>query len=143
MRYFIHIITDKERITDPDGSEFTDLQTARAEASQSARDLMAEELRCGRPVPFAWQAQVADDDGCVLLTLPFARLVFSEVIAAQLSRTARPASPQAHLALIERAKASFARARSTNAEIRDGLIELRNQVRRLAQYTSELGNGSA
>jgi len=142
MRYFIHVITDKERIIDPDGGEFTDLQSARAEASQSARDLMAEELRCGRPVPFAWQVQVADDDGNVLLTLPFARLVFTEAIAAQL-RTTRATSPEAHLALIERAKATFARARSTNAEIRDGLIELRNQVRRLAQYTSALGNGSA
>jgi len=143
MRYFIHIITDQERLVDPDGGEFADLESARAEASQSARDLMAEELRCGRPVPFAWRAQVADDEGNVLLSLPFARLVFSEVIAAQLSRTSRPTSPEAHLALIERAKATFARAKSTNAEIKNGLIELRNQVRRLAQYSSALGNGSA
>jgi hypothetical protein len=93
MRYFIHILTDKERLIDPDGSEFADLAAARAEASQSARDLMAEELRCGRPVPFTWQAQVADDEGNVLLTLPFARLVFSELIAAQLSRISCPTSP--------------------------------------------------
>src|SRR5262249_46297426 len=119
MRYFIHIITDKERLIDPDGGEFTDLESARAEASQSARDLMAEELRCGRPVPFTWRTQVADCDGKVLLTLPFARLVFSELIAAQL--TVRPTSPEAHLALLERAKATFARARTTNAEIKDGL----------------------
>jgi hypothetical protein len=143
MRYFIHIITDKERLVDPDGGEFAGLEAARAEASQSARDLMAEELRCGRPVPFTWKAQVADGDGNVLLTLPFARLVFSEVIAGQFSRTARPTSPEAHLALIERAKATFARARTTNAEIKDGLAELRNQLRRLAQYSSGLGNGSA
>jgi hypothetical protein len=143
VRCFIHIITDEERLIDPDGGEFTDLESARAEASQSARDLMAEELRCGRPVPFAWQTQVADSDGNILLTLPFARLVFSELIAAQLSRTVRPTSPEAHLALIERAKATFARARTTNAEIRDGLTELRNQLRRLAQYSSALGNGSA
>src|SRR5262249_1636369 len=136
MRYFIHIITNEERLIDPDGGEFTDLESARAEASQSARDLMAEELRCGRPVPFAWQAQVADGDGNVLLTLRFARLVFSEVIAAQLTRAVRPTSPEAHLALIERTKATFARARTTNAEIKDGLSELRNQLRRL-------GNGSA
>ena len=142
MRYFIHIITDKERIIDPDGGEFKDLESARAEASQSARDLMAEELRCGRPVPFAWRAQVADEEGNVRLTLPFAQLVFSEVIAAQLSRVSRPTSPEAHMALIERAKTTFARARSANAEIKDGLTELRNQLRRLAQYSSALGNGS-
>jgi hypothetical protein len=143
MRYFIHIITDEERLVDPDGCVFADLDSARAEDSQSARDLMAEELRCGHPVPFGWRAQVADGDGKVVLTLPFALLVFSEVMAAHLSKTVRPASPEAHLALIERAKTTFARAKTTNAEIRDGLIELRNQVRRLAQYGSELGNGSA
>ena len=140
MRYFIYIITDQERLVDPDGCEFTDLESARAEANQSARDLMAEELRRGRPVPISWKAQLADDDGKILLTLPFARLVFGELVAAQLSKTVRPISPQAHRALIERAKATFAHAKSTNAEIRDGLIELRNQVRRLS---SALGNGSA
>src|SRR5262245_62057687 len=121
MRYFIHIVTDQERLIDPDGGQFTDLASARDEATQSARALIAEELRCGRPVPFAWRAQVADGEGNVLLTLPFAQLVFSEVIAAQLSRVERPTTPEAHLALIDRAKATFARARNTNAEIRDGL----------------------
>src|SRR5262249_37993443 len=143
MRYFIHIITDQERLVDPDGGEFADLDCARVEASQSARDLMAEELRRGRPVPFGWKVQLADADCNVLLTLPFARLVFSEAIARQLPRTVYPPSPEDHLALIERAKVTFARAKSTNAEIRDGLTELRTQLRRLAQYSSALGNGSA
>jgi hypothetical protein len=143
MQYFIHIVTDHERLVDPDGGDFADLASAREEASQSARDLMAEELRCGRPVPLNWRAQVANEDGTILLTLPFARLVFSEVVAAQLARIDRPTTPEAHLALIERAKATFTRARSTHAEIRDGLSELRRQVRRLAEYSSALGKGSA
>ena len=143
MRYFIHIVTDTERLVDPDGGEFADLASARAEASQSARDLMAEELRCGRPVPFSWQAQVADGEGNILLTLPFARLVFSEAVAAQLSRISRPTSPEAHLALIDRAKATFARARRTNGEIKDQLTELRRQLQRLAFYSRGSGNGSA
>jgi hypothetical protein len=139
MRCFIHILTDKERIVDPDGSEFADLASARDEASQSARDLMAEELRCGRAVPFAWQVQVADEEGAVLLTLPFARLVFSEVVAAQLTSMSRPTKPEAHIALIERAKATFAHARRTNSEIEDSLIELRSQLRTLGKYNSALG----
>jgi hypothetical protein len=94
-------------------------------------------------VPFTWLVQVADDEGNVLFTVPFARLVFSEVIAAQLIRMSRPTTPEAHLALIARAKTTFARARTTNAEIKDGLTELRNQVRRLAQYSNALGSGSA
>jgi len=142
MRYFIHVVTDKERLVDPDGGEFSDLATACEEASQSARDLMAEELRSGRPVPFGWQAQVADAGGKILLSLPFAHLVFGELLAAQLSKMSRPTAPEAHLALIERAKATFTRARNTNAEIRNGLSELRSQLRRLARYNSLLGNGS-
>jgi hypothetical protein len=143
MQYFIHIVTDQERLIDPEGGVFADLASAREEASQSARDLMAEELRCGRPIPLGWRAQVADGEGTILLTLPFARLVFSEVVAAQLARIDRPTTPEAHLALIERAKVTFTRARSTHAEIKDGLIELRKQVRRLAQYSSGLGKSSA
>jgi hypothetical protein len=142
MRYFIHIVTDTERLIDPDGGEFADLASARAEASQSARDLMAEELQCGRPVPFSWRAQVADDDGNVLLTVSFARLVFSGAVAVQMSRSSRPTSPEAHLALIERAKATFARARRTNGEIREQLTELRHQLQRLGLYSSALGTGS-
>ena len=74
-------------------------------------------------------------------SLPFASLVFIDVMVTQLSRSSRPDSPEAHLALIERAEVTFARARSTNAEIKDKLTELRNQVRRLAYYNSALGNG--
>jgi len=144
VRYFFHIISDQERLIDPDGGDFANLASARDEACQSARDLMAEELRCGRPVPFAWRVQVADWEGNILLSISFANLVFSEMVAAQLSRIDRPTTPQAHLALIERAKATFSRARSTNTEIKAGLTELRNQVRRLAQFSSALGkNGSA
>jgi len=142
MRYFIHIVTGKERLIDPDGGEFADLASARAEASQSAREVMAEELRCGRPVPFDWQAQVADHEGNVLLRLAFAQLVFGEVITSQLSSISRPTTAEAHLALIERAKATFARARAANAEIKDNLSELRKHLRTLAQYNTALANGS-
>lgn len=142
MRYFIHIVTDQERLVDPDGGEFADLASARAEACQSARDLMAEELRCGRPVPFGWRAQVADEQGRVVLTIKFARLVFSEAVAVELSKDSRSKSPEADIMLIQRAKDTFARVRKSNAEIRDGLDELRSQVRQLARYSNALGNGS-
>ena len=140
MRYFIHIVTDQERIVDPEGAEFSDLATARTEAGQSARDLMAEELRSGRSVPFGWRAQLADEEGTILATLPFAELVFGEGIPNQMLRTTRTTSPEMHMALIERAKVTFARARANHSEIRTGLDELRTQLRRLAQYTGALGH---
>ena len=46
---FIHILTDDERIRDPDGQECADLEAAKAEARQSARALMAEKLQAGPP----------------------------------------------------------------------------------------------
>jgi hypothetical protein len=138
MRYFIHIVTDEERVVDPEGGDFSDLTSARAEAMQSARDLMAEELRCGRPVPFGWRALVADEEGCIVLTLPFSRLVFGETAPTRLRR--KP--PEVDLLLIERAKATFARARKSHADINDGLKQLRTHVRQLAEYTTGLRNGS-
>ena len=51
MRYYFHIMKDQERLRDPDGAEFASLVCAREEATQCARDLIAEELRCGRAVP--------------------------------------------------------------------------------------------
>ena len=140
MRYFIHIVTDRERLVDPEGAEFPDLATARSEARQSARDLMAEELRCGRPVPFGWRAQLADDEDTILATLVFAELVFSEGTRQQMVQTSPKTSPEMHLALIERAKVTFARARKSHSEIRSGLEELRSHLRRLAQYTGALGH---
>src|SRR5215831_3085293 len=78
MRCCIHIVTDSERIVDPDGEEFANIEAARLEACQSARDLMAGELVGGRPVPLRWQAQIASTDGTILLTVPFASLAFSD-----------------------------------------------------------------
>src|SRR5215510_11606020 len=78
MRYFIHIVTDIERIVDPDGQDFPALASARAEARQAARDLMAGELSAGRPVPFGWRVQVASADGTIAWTTRFAELVFGD-----------------------------------------------------------------
>ena len=78
MRYFIHILTDSERIADPEGAEFSSLDAARLEATQSARDLMAGELMAGRTVPLGWRVQIADKYETILLTVPFATLVFAD-----------------------------------------------------------------
>ena len=51
MRYFFHILNDHERLRDHDGEEFENLASAREEAMQSARDLIAEEFLCGRAAP--------------------------------------------------------------------------------------------
>jgi Domain of unknown function (DUF6894) len=87
QRFFLHIITDLERVPDPDGQEFPALKAARMEASQCARDLMAEELRHGRSIPLGWRMQIAHADGSIADTIKFADLVFLEAQATELPRS--------------------------------------------------------
>jgi len=51
MRVFFHILANEEKILDPDGHACADHAEARHEASQSARELIVNELRAGRPCP--------------------------------------------------------------------------------------------
>src|SRR5262245_56220663 len=78
MRCYLHILTDCERIVDPDGQVFPDLTAAVAEANQCARLLMAEELRRGRPLPLKWRVQVADASGSIRATAKFSEILFGE-----------------------------------------------------------------
>jgi len=133
MHYFIHIMTDSERIQDPEGQEFADLEAARAEASQSARDLMAGELTAGRPVPFGWQAQIADRDGAVVMTIAFAALVFGDDHPRQFRAVTEGNA-------VERAKAITAKAMRINRELGHGLGQLWSQVRTLARINASLGS---
>lgn len=137
MHYFIHVITDNERIIDPEGASFPDLEEAKNEASQSARDLMAEELRCGRPVPLDWRVQIADEFGVVVNTIKFATLLFGDHRRPE----RQPGNRMLDAMLMERAKATFARVRRSHSEINDGLLRLKAQVRALADFNAALRGG--
>jgi hypothetical protein len=71
MRYFLHLVTDARFIRDPDGAEFSGIAEAETEAAQSARDLMCDELRRGRPIPNGWRMLIATEDDTILKTIPF------------------------------------------------------------------------
>lgn len=71
MRYFLHVVRATRFIRDPDGAEFSDIAEAEAEAAQSARDLMCDELRRGRPIPNGWRMLIATEDDTILKTIPF------------------------------------------------------------------------
>jgi len=75
VRCFIHIVTDTEFIRDSEGEDFSDQQVAAQEVAQVARDLMAEELRKGRPLPVRWKVLLALADDTVLMSLPFSQLI--------------------------------------------------------------------
>src|SRR5215471_15615949 len=75
MHCFFHTVTDTEFIRDRDGEDFADRQMAEQEAAQVARDLMAEELRNGKPMPVRWKVLLALADDTVLMSLPFSQLI--------------------------------------------------------------------
>jgi len=131
MRGYIHIVTDTERVVDPDGQQFESLASAVGEARQCARDLMAEEVRQGRPLPLNWRVQVADQEGCILATLKFAVILFgSETPTHPLSGSALDRD------LVERAKSIFFKAQRTQGELQNGLLLLRDNVRTLSKLTA-------
>jgi hypothetical protein len=136
MHYFLHIVTDAERIIDPEGQAFADLAAAGEEASQNARDLMAEELRCGRPVPWGWRVQIADQSGAIVQVIRFASLLFEG------HKSMRPgADGLVHDAtLIARAKAIFARVRKSQSELNVTVTQLKAQLRTLAEFNAAIGH---
>jgi hypothetical protein len=69
-RFYFHIISGDTVIEDPDGSELPDLDTAMAEALQSARHLLADKVRNGEIVD-GQRFEIRDDRGNLLATLAF------------------------------------------------------------------------
>lgn len=130
MHGYLHIVTDTERVVDPDGQQFESLPSAVGEARQCARDLMAEELRQGRPLPLNWRVQVVDDEGCVLATLNFGEIIFGGQTPTNFL-----SGPAVDPDLVERAKAIFFKAQRTQSELRNGLLVLRDNVRVLSKLT--------
>ena len=64
-RYFLYIDNGTDLLHDPHGQEFDDVPAAHEEATRAARDLMAESLRCGRPIGMHRTVIIADENGIV------------------------------------------------------------------------------
>jgi hypothetical protein len=69
-RYYFHIRTKDALIGDPDGSDLADLDAARAEAQQSARNLLAALLARGEVLD-GQVFEICDADGRVIESIPF------------------------------------------------------------------------
>ncbi|TXN21780.1 MULTISPECIES: DUF6894 family protein [Methylobacterium] len=68
-RYFLHIREGAELIEDAEGMELPSLEAARAEALESARCILADRVRNGRPIGRG-TVEVTDETGAVLAYLP-------------------------------------------------------------------------
>jgi hypothetical protein len=129
---FIHILTDDERIIDPDGQECATIEAARAEARQSARDLMAQELQAGRPPPIGWHVQIADARGAVLDTISFGALAFGNDPAIA------PVYSLATRQLIEQVRYTIHKGRERRTGIRQTIAEAHQNLRTLARLNEAL-----
>src|SRR5262245_18619977 len=131
MRYFLHFVTEKRFIRDPEGNEFSGIAEAEAEAIQSARNLISEELKCGRLIPTDWRMLIATDDDTILKTIPFFAVAHggggTQTPELQHSHSGprrenlngervHPSLSETDSGLIADAKATRAHARTTSAE---------------------------
>jgi hypothetical protein len=67
--FFLNVRDGASLIRDPEGSEFADLETARAEALAAARDVLGDELKNDQ-VQDNRQYEITDEAGQVLATIP-------------------------------------------------------------------------
>jgi predicted O-methyltransferase YrrM len=73
-RYFLHIRDGDELIPDEEGSDLPDLDAAREEAIQGARDILAEKIRTGDPLD-GEKIEICDAQGHVLAVIPFRSMI--------------------------------------------------------------------
>lgn len=139
MRYFIEIVTPSKTIADPEGAEFPDLAAAESEAAEVVRELTAEELRAGRPMPGDWMIRIHRGDGEMESLLPF-RWYLATADRASAARLPAPAAVQLRRfeALLPQVMAHARAARAQQQAINHHLELLRLNLRAL----SELKSGS-
>jgi hypothetical protein len=126
VRFYLHILTDIERLVDPDGQECTDVEAARVEACQSARTVMANELLAGRGAPLLWRVQITDDDGLILDTISFAQLAFGA------SKPSDALTTPSTRKVIQEARAIVAAARRHHVDVLTYVAEAQSHLRTLA-----------
>jgi hypothetical protein len=75
--YYLHIKEGADLLLDPDGANFRDLEAARIEAIESARELISEAVLHGSPLRMHRAFQIDDADGRTLLRVPFTDAIYS------------------------------------------------------------------
>ena len=69
-RYFFHLRDGGNLVPDETGMELASLEDARREAVQSARDILADQLRAGQALD-GQRIEIADERGEVLVIVTF------------------------------------------------------------------------
>ena len=69
--YFLHLRDGSQLFEDPEGQTFDDLAAAVREATQGAREIMADNLRFGKPLGVHREIVVSDIEGRPVSTVAF------------------------------------------------------------------------
>lgn len=127
-RFFFHLVWPDGREEDALGSEFDGLEAAYLDASRAVLDMTSELAMEGRN-PLAHLFEVCDDNGQVLLELPFAEIL----------RAPAPRGMAANLAeRLRRANELYQRHRRLNAALQTSVNEAMSTVREIRSRLNEL-----
>jgi len=69
-RFFLHSREGDRFLEDPDGYEAEDIEEARHEAINSARDILAEKMKAGEVID-SQEFDICDESGNVIERVPF------------------------------------------------------------------------
>jgi hypothetical protein len=73
--YFFHIKEENGLLYDPEGSYLPDIEAARAEAIEGARQLISAAVLNGEPMGLGREMQVHDENGRPLLSVRFSDVI--------------------------------------------------------------------
>ena len=73
--YYFHIRSEGSLIEDEEGLDLSDLDRAKAEALESARDIIADRALSGEPASLNDVFEITGESGEILLTIPFKEAV--------------------------------------------------------------------
>lgn len=69
-RFFFHI-TDGDRFPDEEGVVLADVPAALQAASMGAREIVAEEIKQGKPLSLGEHIKIQDESGCIVAVVTF------------------------------------------------------------------------
>jgi hypothetical protein len=69
-RYFLHLRDSIDELLDPEGQECADLSALKKAVVETARDLIAGDVRGGL-VDFRYRIDAHDESGALIYSLPF------------------------------------------------------------------------
>ena len=73
-RYYFHLKDGDQIVPDEDGTELPDVSAATREALQSAREILADAIKAGKPKVYEAYV-IADETGRTVQVLPFVALL--------------------------------------------------------------------